>query len=77
MVSGLLGEAVGVFSKGVWVWLWSSISKFERPDDGLVNGVDGKGLVRDDVCTLVVVVSGFGSVDVPRLAKRPKLSLSS
>jgi hypothetical protein len=40
MVGCLTGETSGVISKGVEVWVLSRGSKFEKLDDGLVNGDD-------------------------------------
>jgi hypothetical protein len=36
----LTGDTSGVISKGVEVCVFSRFSKFEKPEDGLVNGDD-------------------------------------
>ena len=70
----LSGEVDGVSSKGVEDWVFSTTSKLESLDDGLVVDRDGVNLAENGVWSSVILKSASILVGC-FFKKHPKLSL--
>jgi hypothetical protein len=75
MVGCLTGETSAVASKGVYVWVLSTVSKLEKPDDGLKNGDAANAVGGFDVWSSMMSELQVDSAVDGFFTKRPELSL--